>query len=137
MSLETTLFMIKPDCVDRRLIGDLIAVMEHNGFRVRNLKMFSFTREMAKEFYAEHEGKHFFNPLLNFMLSGPVVAVELEGENAVAGVREIMGATDPVEAASGTIRHKFASTQRYNCVHGSDSPGSAVRELKIVFGSNK
>ncbi len=129
--------MIKPDCVDRRLIGDLISVMERNGLRVRDLKMFSFTREMAKEFYAEHEGKPFFNPLLNFMLSGPVVAVELEGENAIAKVREIMGATDPAEAKSGTIRHKFASTVRYNCVHGSDSAESAKRELEIVFGGVK
>lgn len=129
--------MIKPDCVDRRLIGDLISVMERNGLRVRDLKMFSFTREMAKEFYAEHEGKPFFNPLLNFMLSGPVVAVELEGENAIAKVREIMGATDPAEAKSGTIRHKFASTARYNCVHGSDSAESAKRELEIVFGGVK
>jgi len=137
MALETTLFMIKPDCVDKRVVGDLIAIMERNGFRVTNLKMFSFTRKKAKEFYEEHDGKHFFGPLLNFMLSGPIVAIELEGENAIAKVREIIGATDPMEADSGTIRHKYASSQRYNCVHGSDSIESAQREIKMIFGSDK
>ena len=129
--------MIKPDCVRKGLIGDVIALMERNSLRVCRMQMMQFAPELAEEFYAEHIGMDFFEGLRDFITSGPVVAVELEGEDAISLVREIMGATDPQNAASGTIRRKYAESIGRNCVHGSDSPESAKREIGIIFGDDK
>ncbi|MCP4228759.1 MAG: nucleoside-diphosphate kinase [bacterium] len=137
MAVEKTLFVIKPDCVRKGRIGEVVAIMERNSLRVSRMRMIRFTPELADEFYAEHIGKDFFESLRDFITSGPVVVSELEGEDAISRVREIMGATDPKDAASGTIRRKYAESVGSNCVHGSDSPESAEREIKIIFGDDK
>jgi nucleoside-diphosphate kinase len=133
MGLEKTLLVIKPDCVRKGRIGEVLAIMERNRLRINRMKMMRFTSELADGFYAEHIGKGFFEELREFITSGPVVVVELEGEGAVSAVREIMGATDPNNADPGTIRRKYAESVGSNCVHGSDSLKSAERELNIVF----
>ena len=125
--------MIKPDAVSRGLIGEIISRFERKGFRIIALKMFKFTREEAVEFYAEHRGKSFFNKLIDFITSGPVVAMILEGEKAIETVRMMIGPTDGRKAPPGTIRGDFALDITANVIHASDSKEKAEREIRIVF----
>ena len=134
MAIERTLSMIKPDGVSRNLIGEVLSFFEKGGLRVVAMKMLRLTKEQAKEFYIVHKDKPFYEELTEYMSSGPIVALVLEGENAISRCREIMGATDPAEAAEGTIRKTFALSKGENTVHGSDSPESAHRETAIFFG---
>ena len=130
---ERTFSIIKPDAVKRHLIGAILGRFETQGFRVVALKMVQLTKEQAEGFYAEHQGKLFFEPLVEYMLSGPIVVSVLEKENAVKDYRTLIGATNPAEAAEGTIRKDFALSQRENSVHGSDSVESAKREIAYFF----
>ncbi len=133
MAVERTLSIIKPDAVARNLIGEIDARFEKNGLTIVAAKMLHMTAEQAGGFYAEHEGKPFFGDLVSYMTSGPVVVQVLEGENAIARNRELMGATNPKDAAPGTIRADFAESLEANAVHGSDSPASAEREIAFFF----
>ena len=131
--VERTFSIIKPDAVKRNLIGAILGRFESQGFRVVALKMVQLTKEQAEGFYAEHQGKPFFEPLVEYMISGPMVVSVLEKENAVKDYRTFIGATNPAEAAEGTIRKDFALSQRENSVHGSDSVESAKREIAYFF----
>lgn len=133
MAVERTLSIIKPDAVAKNAIGEILARFENNGLRIVALKMLTLTREQAEGFYAEHRGKPFFGALVDFMTSGPVTVQVLEGENAIAKNRDLMGATNPKEALAGTIRADFAATIDANAVHGSDSAASAQREIGYFF----
>ena len=135
MALERTLFIIKPDAVKRQLIGSILAHVEAQGFRVVEARLVQLKREEAQVFYAEHQGKPFFNDLVQYMTSGPVVLTCLEREGAVARLREVVGATDPAEAAPGTVRKLFGESKQMNSVHASDSPASSEREVKYFFGA--
>ncbi len=128
-----TFFMIKPDGVKRNLIGDVISRVEKEGFQITKIKMMDISDELAKEHYGEHSDKPFFNDLVSFITSGPVVAMEVQGEDVVAEIRRIMGATNPADADPGTIRADLATKLEENVVHGSDSPESAERELSLFF----
>ena len=134
MAIERTLFIVKPDAVGRNLIGRILAHVEEQGFRLVEARLVNLTREQCQEFYAEHVGKPFFAGLVDFMTSGPVMLTCLERENAVATLREVIGATDPAQAAPGTIRTLYAESKGRNSVHASDSPASAEREVKLFFG---
>tara|TARA_B100000131_G_scaffold61865_1_gene57877 strand:+ start:525 stop:920 length:396 start_codon:yes stop_codon:yes gene_type:complete len=129
-----TFFMIKPDGVERALTNEIIAIVEDHDFNITKKKDMHIDEDMAKLHYAEHHDKPFFNDLIEFITSGPVVAMELEGEEAVSRLRELMGATNPSDAEPGTIRAKYGTELEKNVVHGSDSPESAERELNIFFG---
>jgi nucleoside-diphosphate kinase len=131
--MERTLVMIKPDGVSRNLIGKIIAHFEENGLRVVALKKVRLTKEQAKVFYIVHKERPFYEDLTNYMSSGPIVAMVLEGENAIVKVRELMGATDPAQAKEGTIRKLYGLDKEKNTVHGSDSPESASREIPFFF----
>lgn len=134
--LEQTLSIIKPDAVEKNLIGDIIHRFESQGLRVAAVKMIHMTQAQAADFYAEHQGREFYEPLVAFMTSGPSVVQVLEGENAISLNRQIMGATDPAKAEQGTIRADYAESMRINCVHGSDSPESAQREIGYFFSAD-
>ena len=133
MALERTFSIIKPDAVAKNAIGQIVGRFEANGLQIVAQQMEHLTEEKAKGFYAEHDGKGFFNDLVAFMTSGPVVLQVLEGENAILKNRELMGATNPQEAAAGTIRADFAQSIDANAVHGSDAPESAAREIAYFF----
>lgn len=133
MALERTFSIIKPDATRRNLTGKVIAKLEEGGLRVVASKRIHMTREQAEGFYAVHKERPFFGELVDFMMSGPVVVQVLEGENAIARNREIMGATNPAEAAAGTIRAEFAESIGENSVHGSDGPDTAKNEIKFFF----
>jgi len=133
MAIERTLSIIKPDAVAKNVIGEIYARFEQAGLRIVASKMLQLTDESAGGFYAEHQGKGFYGDLIEFMTSGPVMVQVLEGENAVATNRELMGATNPAEAAPGTIRAAYANSIDANAVHGSDSPTSAEREVNYFF----
>ena len=133
MAIERTLSIIKPDSVRRNLVGEICARFERSGLRIAAMKMVHLSKKRAAGFYKEHEDKTFFDELLSYMSSGPIVVQVLEGESAIAVNRDLMGATDPAKAAPGTIRGDFASTISENAVHGSDSPESAVREIDYFF----
>ena len=137
MSLQRTLSIIKPDAVKRHLIGAILARFEQQGFNITAAKMVQLSREQAEGFYAEHQGKPFFEPLVEYMTSAPVFVSVLEKENAVQDYRTLMGTTNPKTAAEGTIRRDFALNQRENSVHGSDSPESAAREIAYFFASEE
>lgn len=137
MALERTLSIIKPDAVAKNVIGEIISRFEKDGLKVVAAKMLHLSQKEAEGFYAEHEGRPFFNDLVAFMTSGPVVVQVLEGENAIVRNRELMGATNPKEAEAGTIRADFAETIDANAVHGSDSPASAAREVSYFFSSTE
>ena len=137
MSLQRTLSIIKPDAVKRHLIGAILARFEQQGFNITAAKMVQLSREQAEGFYAEHQGKPFFEPLVEYMTSAPVFVSVLEKENAVQDYRTLMGTTNPETAADGTIRRDFALNQRENSVHGSDSPESAAREIAYFFASEE
>ncbi|MFP3915785.1 MAG: nucleoside-diphosphate kinase [Actinomycetota bacterium] len=133
MSLENTFIMVKPDGVRRRLTGEIIGRLERKGLTLEKIRLLTIDEELARRHYAEHLEKPFFPELLAFITSGPVVAMEWSGESAVAVARTIMGATNPREAAPGTIRGDLGLEVTENLVHGSDSPDSAKRELDIFF----
>lgn len=133
MAVERTFSIIKPDAVAKNLIGAIYQRFEANGLRVIAARMQHLTRAQAEGFYAVHKARPFFNDLVNFMISGPVMMQALEGENAVLKHRELMGATDPKKAAPGTIRADFASTVDENAVHGSDSLENAAIEIGFFF----
>ena len=137
MSLQRTLSIIKPDAVKRHLIGAILARFEQQGFNIAAAKMVQLNREQAEGFYAEHQGKPFFEPLVEYMTSAPVFVSVLEKENAVQDYRTLMGTTNPETAAEGTIRRDFALSQRENSVHGSDSPESAAREIAYFFAAEE
>jgi nucleoside-diphosphate kinase len=134
---QSTLVLLKPDAVARNLIGEVISRCEAKGYNVVDLKLVSATREQLAKHYEEHEGKPFYEPLVEFMLSGPIVAIRLEGHRVIEGFRSLAGATDPTVAAPGTIRgdlgRDWGLKVQQNLVHGSDSPESAERELAIWF----
>ncbi len=131
--MERTLGIIKPNATKKNVTGKIIAMWEDAGFRVVGLKRTRLTRGQAEGFYAEHAGKPFFGGLVDFMTSGPVVLAALEGEDVIKRNRTLMGATNPAEAAEGTIRKLFADSLTENAVHGSDSPESAKREVNYYF----
>ena len=137
MSLQRTLSIIKPDAVKRHLIGAILARFEQQGFNIAAAKMVQLNREQAEGFYAEHQGKPFFEPLVEYMISAPVFVSVLEKENAVQDYRTLMGTTNPETAAEGTIRRDFALNQRENSVHGSDSPENAAREIAYFFAAEE
>ena len=137
MSTERTLSIIKPDAVGKNVIGKIISRFEENGLYLVAGKLVHLSDEMASGFYAEHEGKPFFNDLKKFMTSGPVFVQVLEGENAVQKNRDLMGSTNPKEAAPGTIRADFANSIDANAVHGSDSVESAKREIEYFFNTEE
>ncbi len=134
MAVEHTLILVKPDGVQRGLIGEVISRIERKGFTLAQMKLETISRDTAGEHYAEHTERPFFGELVDFITSGPLVAMEVVGENAVAGMRQIIGATNPIEANTGSIRGDYATIIGENLVHGSDSLESAERELKIFFG---
>ncbi|HUH37707.1 MAG TPA: nucleoside-diphosphate kinase [Spongiibacteraceae bacterium] len=136
MSVERTLSIIKPDAVAKNAIGQIYARFESAGLRIAAARMLRLSREQAEGFYAEHRGRPFFAALVEFMTSGPVIVQVLEGEGAVAKNRELMGATNPKDAAPGTIRADFADSIDANAVHGSDSAASAAREISFFFAAS-
>lgn len=136
MALERTFSIIKPDATRRNLTGIIIAKFEEGGLRVVASRRIQMTRAQAEGFYAVHKDRPFFGELVNFMISGPVVVQVLQGENAIARNREIMGATDPKKAAPGTIRAEFAESIGENSVHGSDAPETAVQEIAYFFAQS-
>ena len=131
--MEKTLSIIKPDAVSKNVLGKILDRFESSGLKIVAIKMLHLDQDMAEGFYAEHKGKPFFDKLINFMTSGPVVVQVLSGENAIKINRELMGNTNPEEAASGTIRSDFAESIDANAVHGSDSSESAEREISYFF----
>ena len=131
--MERTLILVKPDAFARSLTGEIIARFERKGLRLAALKQMTMERELAARHYAEHEGKPFYGELVSFITSGPLVAMVLEGESAVEAARQLIGATNPLEAAPGSIRGDFAIEVGQNMVHGSDAPESAVREVALFF----
>lgn len=137
MAIERTFSIIKPDATKRNLTGKIIDRFESNGLRIIASKRIHMTREQAGGFYAVHKQRPFYNDLVDFMVSGPVVVQVLEGENAIAKNREIMGATNPAEADEGTIRKDFAESIDANSVHGSDAPETAAEEIKFFFSDDE
>ena len=131
--MENTLSIIKPDAVSKNVIGKILDRFESSGLKIVAIKMLHLDKDMAEGFYAEHKGKPFFEKLINFMTSGPVIVQVLSGENAIKTNRDLMGNTNPEEAAAGTIRSDFAESIDANAVHGSDSPESAEREISYFF----
>ncbi len=137
MAVERTLSIIKPDAVAKNVVGQIIARFENAGLQVVAAKMVQLSQEQAEGFYAEHKERPFFGDLVAFMTSGPVVVQALEGENAITQNRDLMGATNPKEAAEGTIRRDFAESIDANAVHGSDSAASAEREIAYFFNAEE
>ncbi len=137
MAIERTFSIVKPDAVAKNLIGQIYARFESAGLKIVGSKMIHLSKEKAEGFYAEHKERPFFNDLVAFMTSGPVMVQVLEGENAIKANREIMGATNPAEAARGTLRADFANSIDENAVHGSDAPESAAREISYFFSDDE
>jgi len=137
MAVERTLSMIKPDAVAKNVIGEIYTRFEKAGLKIIAAKMVHLSDERAGAFYAVHKERPFYNDLVSFMTSGPIMVTALEGENAIALHREIMGATNPAEAAAGTIRADFASSIDENAVHGSDSPETAAEEIAFHFANDE
>jgi nucleoside-diphosphate kinase len=131
--MQRTLILVKPDAFARGLTGEIIARFERKGLRLAALEHRTLTRELAAQHYAEHTGKPFFEGLIEFITSGPLVSLVLEGEQAIAAARQVIGATDPIQAAPGSIRGDYALEVGENMVHGSDSPDSAEREIGLFF----
>ena len=136
MAIEQTFSIIKPDAVAKNVIGEIISRFEKNGLQVVAAKMMQLSKEQAEGFYAVHKERPFYNDLVSFMISGPVVVQVLQGENAISKNRELMGATNPADADPGTIRADFATTVDENAVHGSDAPETAAEEIKFFFGED-
>ncbi|GAC1655840.1 MAG: nucleoside-diphosphate kinase [Vulcanimicrobiaceae bacterium] len=137
MAIQRTLILCKPDAVSRGLSGEIIRRIEQRGYLLIGMKLMQLDGERARKHYAEHDGKPFFNGLVDFITSGPIVAMAVQGDNAIEGMRQLMGATNPLQSAPGTIRADFAQNIGRNLVHGSDSHESAERELKIFFSENE
>jgi nucleoside-diphosphate kinase len=135
--MQRTLVMVKPDGVKRALVGEIIRRIERKGFRLVALKMLKLDRAKAELHYAEHREKPFFDDLVNFITSGAVVAMVWEGQSVVAAIRTMMGKTNPLEAAPGTIRGDYGCDINFNIIHGSDSEESAQREIKLFFDSSE
>jgi len=139
MATETTLVLVKPDGVRRALCGEIVSRFERRGYELRGARLIKISRALAQQHYAEHKGKPFFGELVSFITSGPVLALAVRGEDAIGGVRSLMGATHPRDAAPGTIRgdlgRDWGLKVQQNLVHGSDSPESAARELALWFGA--
>ena len=131
--MDRTLILVKPDAFARGLTGEIIARFERKGLKIVALRSLTVTKELAEQHYAEHSERPFFGELVEFITSGPIVAIVLEGEGAVKAARQVIGATDPLEAATGSIRGDFATEMGRNMVHGSDSPESAAREAALFF----
>ncbi len=131
---DETLIVLKPDSVQRNLVGEILRRFEEKGFVIRKLRVLTMEKKMAEQFYSVHREKPFFNELVSFITSGPIVAAVIEGDDAVRRVREIIGATKPGEAAPGTVRRDFGSSITENAIHASDSLESFLRESKIIFG---
>ncbi len=131
--MERTLILVKPDAFAHNLSGEIIARFERKGLRLMALTLMTMTRELAARHYAEHEGKPFYEELVSFITSGPLVAMVLEGESAVTAARQVIGATNPLEASPGSIRGDYAVSVGQNMVHGSDAPESAAREVSLFF----
>jgi nucleoside-diphosphate kinase len=132
--VERTLILVKPDAFARNLTGEIIARFERKGLRLAALQQRTLSRELASQHYAEHEGKPFYGELVDFITSGPLVAMVLEGESAISAARQVIGATNPLEASPGSIRGDYALAVGQNMVHGSDAPESAAREVGLFFG---
>ncbi len=132
--MEQTLVLVKGDGVRRRLVGEILRRIENKGLDIREMRLMDVSRELAEEHYEEHREKPFFGELVEFITASPVVAMRVEGEGAIQVMRRLMGATNPAEAAPGTIRGDLALSLPDNLVHGSDSPESSARELKLFFG---
>jgi nucleoside-diphosphate kinase len=128
-----TLLMVKPDTVAAGHVGDILALVERNRFQIRRLTLTKFSKERAERFYEMHRSRSFFGELVSYITSGPVVAVELEGDEAVTRIRELIGATNPADARPGTVRAMYGKSLQNNAVHGSDSTESAEKELEIAF----
>ena len=126
--------LLKPDALQKKVVGEIISMVEKEGFNILNIRMKRWTREEAEKFYAVHRGKEFFEGLVEFMISGPVIGLLLEKENAIEDLRKLVGATDPSRAEPGTIRHKYGTNVRVNAVHASDSQESFEYEVKCFFG---
>jgi nucleoside-diphosphate kinase len=135
MVLERTLGIIKPDAVAKGVIGGILEIVERNGFRITGLRMRRLSKSEAEAFYAIHKERPFFRSLVSFMTEGPVIVMVLEREDAVTKWREVMGATNPANAAEGTIRRRFAESIERNCVHGSDAPETAAQEIPFFFST--
>jgi nucleoside-diphosphate kinase len=135
MAIERTFGIIKPNAVQNGHVGEIISAIEREGFTIHGLRMAHLSSELIKGFYAEHVAKPFFKDLEAFMLEGPVILMVIEGENAIARWRELMGATDPAKAAPGTLRRKFADSFTKNAVHGSDAAATAEREVHYFFSA--
>jgi nucleoside-diphosphate kinase len=133
--VERTLSIVKPDAVSAGQAGEILAMIEKAGFRVLAMRMLRLRKEQAEEFYAVHKGKPFYESLVRFMTEGPVIVMALEREDAIAKLREVMGATDPAKAAEGTIRKRFGANIERNCIHGSDAPETAQFELRFFFST--
>jgi len=133
MAVERTLVLCKPDAVSRGLCGEIVARLERRGFALRGARLLKVTRALAQQHYAEHKGKPFFDGLVSFITSGPVLALAVEGESAISVVRAMMGTTNPLDSPPGTIRGDYALELSHNIVHGSDSKASARRELALFF----
>jgi nucleoside-diphosphate kinase len=137
MAIERTLILCKPDAVSRGLVGEITARLERRGYILIAMKLMQLDGDRARDHYAEHKGKPFFDDLVGFITRGPLVALAVEGEGAIEGCRQLIGATNPLSAAPGSIRADLAQTIGRNLVHGSDSRASAERELKIFFDANE
>ena len=135
MALERTFAIIKPDAVKKGNSGEILGMIEGSGFRIAGMKMRRLTKQDAEAFYAVHRARPFFPGLVSFMTEGPVIVLVLESENAIAKWRELMGATNPANAAEGTIRKRFAENIERNCVHGSDAPETATQEIPFFFST--
>ena len=135
MSVERTFSIIKPDAVAAGQSGEILAMIEKAGFRILAIRMTRITDAQAQGFYAVHKERPFFSGLVKFMTEGPVMVMALEREDAVKGLREVMGATNPANAAEGTIRKRFAANIERNCIHGSDAPETAAQELSFFFST--
>jgi nucleoside-diphosphate kinase len=131
--VERTLILVKPDAFARNLTGEIVVRFERKGLRLAALQLMTMSRELAARHYAEHEGKGFYEELVEFITSGPLVAMVLEGESAIVAARQVIGATNPLEATTGSIRGDYAIAVGQNMVHGSDAPESAQREIGLFF----
>ena len=137
MAIQRTFSIVKPDAVAKNVIGEIYSRFEKGGLRIVASKMLQLSKEQAEGFYSVHKERPFFNDLVSFMISGPVMVQVLEGENAIARNRELMGATNPADAEAGTIRADFAETVDENAVHGSDAPETAAEEIKFFFSDEE
>jgi len=134
---ERTLVLIKPNAIRRKLVGEILSRYEMKGFEITALKVLTLDEKLADQLYGEHIGRDYYPPFKEFIMSGPIIAAIIEGESAIGQVRKLNGATNPLEAAAGTIRGDYGTITRYNLVHGSDGPENAEKEIGILFPDRK